>query len=84
MALTNRSGARYAVYDFADPQKRYAVYDFADPQNPKLLDAGEISGRPDLAAFWNGHVIIPAGHQGLLLSVRPYVGDRKPAPISCL
>lgn len=56
VALTNRSGARYAVYDFADPQ------------NPKLLDAGEISGRPDLAAFWNGHVIIPAGHQGLLLS----------------
>ena len=61
VALTNRSGARYAVYDFADPQ------------NPKLLDAGELSGRPDLAAFWNGHVIIPAGHQGLLLSVRPYV-----------
>ncbi|MBR4653880.1 MAG: hypothetical protein IKO72_11035 [Kiritimatiellae bacterium] len=59
VALTNRSGARYAVYDFADPQ------------DPKLLDAGELSGRPDLAAFWNGHVIIPAGHQGLLLSVRP-------------
>ena len=74
MALTNRSGARYAVYDFADPQ------------NPKLLDAGELSGRPDLAAFWNGHVIIPAGHQGLLLSVRPYVGDRKllVVPRSCL
>ena len=33
-----------------------------------LLDAGELSGRPDLAAFWNGHVIIPAGHQGLLLT----------------
>jgi len=67
VALTNRSGSRYAVYDFTDPQ------------NPKFLDAGELSGRPDLAAFWKGHLIIPAGHQGLLLSVRPYVGGRPAA-----
>ena len=63
VALTNRSCARYAVYDFADPQ------------NPKLLDAGELSGRPDLAAFWKGHVVIPAGHQGLLLSVHGAPGE---------
>ena len=46
---------------------KFAVYDFSDPDNPKLLRAYELSGNPDLAAFWRGRVIVPAGHQGLIM-----------------
>ena len=46
---------------------KFAVYDFSDQDNPKLLRAYELSGNPDLAAFWRGRVIVPAGHQGLIM-----------------
>lgn len=55
VALTNRSN------------RRCFVYDFSVPECPKALRCFALSGNPDLAAFWNGHVVIPAGHQGLLL-----------------
>lgn len=48
-------------------ERTVAVYDFSDPDNPKLLRAYELSGNPDLAAFWRGCVIVPAGHQGLIM-----------------
>ena len=44
-----------------------AIYDFSDPDTPTFLRAYELSGNPDLAAFWRGRVIIPAGHQGLIM-----------------
>ncbi len=47
--------------------RKVAVYDFSDPDNPKFLRAYELSGNPDLAAFWRGRVIVPAGHQGLIM-----------------
>lgn len=55
VVLTNRSGCRCAVYDFADPE------------NPKVLRAYELAGNPDAAALWKGRAVIPAGHQGLLV-----------------
>ena len=48
-----------------------AVYDFADATKPKLMSYCRLSGRPDCAAFWQGRVVIPAGHQGLLMERRP-------------
>ncbi len=48
-----------------------AVYDFSDPLKPKLESFYRLSGRPDLAAFWHGRAIIPAGHQGLLMEKKP-------------
>ena len=44
-----------------------AVYDFSSPDNPTFLRAYELSGNPDLVAFWRGRVIVPAGHQGLIM-----------------
>lgn len=46
---------------------RVALYDFIDPEHPKLLKAWTLAGNPDLCAFHYGKVLIPAGHQGLLL-----------------
>lgn len=53
--LTERSGCRATVWDFADPE------------NPRLLRDCRLSGNPDLGAFWRGRALIPAGHQGLLM-----------------
>ena len=47
--------------------RKVAVYDFSDPDKPAFLRAYELSGNPDLAAFWRGRVIVPAGHQGLII-----------------
>ena len=55
VVLTNRSNCRYFVYDFSDSE------------HPKALRSFELSGNPDLAAFYGNHILIPAGHQGLLL-----------------
>ena len=53
--LTERSG------------RRATVWDFADPDSPRLLHDYTLSGNPDLGAFWHGRALIPAGHQGLLM-----------------
>ena len=53
--LTERSGRRASVWDFADPEK------------PKLLRSHRLSGTPDTGALFEGRALIPAGHQGLLL-----------------
>jgi hypothetical protein len=50
--------------------RKVAVWDFGDPENPVLLRKYSISGRPDLAAIWNGLAIVPAGHQGLIMERR--------------
>jgi hypothetical protein len=43
------------------------IWDFVNPEAPKLLREYKLSGRPDLAAIYNGRALIPAGHQGLLM-----------------
>ena len=52
-------------------KRTVAVYDFSDHDNPELLRSHELSGNPDLAAFWHGRAVVPAGHQGLLLERLP-------------
>ena len=47
--------------------RRAALYDFEDAHKPQLLKAWKFSGNPDLAQFHNGKVIIPCGHQGVLM-----------------
>ncbi len=53
--MTNRSGRKAVVWDFADPER------------PKVLRAYTLSGNPDLGAFFRGKAVIPAGHQGLVM-----------------
>ena len=48
--------------------KRAALFDFSDRDNPKQLKDWRLSGNPDAAAFCRGRVLIPAGHQGLLIA----------------
>ena len=57
--LTERSG------------RRATVWDFADPEAPRLLRDYGLAGNPDLGAFWRGRALIPAGHQGLLMETIP-------------
>ncbi len=47
--------------------RKAAVYDFSNRENPKLEKAWKLSGNPDLAVFYKGRVIIPAGHQGVIM-----------------
>lgn len=61
-----RSDGRYVVLT-ARSARCAALYDFSDMGNPRLVRNWRLSGNPDLAAFYRGKVIIPAGHQGLLL-----------------
>ena len=56
LALNNRSS--HAV----------ALLDIADRRNPKVLKAWRLAGNPDLCTFWKGRLVIPAGHQGLLMA----------------
>ena len=46
------------------------VFDFSDIQNPVELKKFHltINGNPDRARFWNGHIVVPAGLDGLLIS----------------
>ena len=53
--VTNRSG-----------RKAY-VWDFAQPQHPRLLREYQLSGNPDIGTFFRGKAVIPAGHQGLIM-----------------
>jgi hypothetical protein len=47
--------------------REVALYDFADPERPVLVKHWKVSGNPDIAQFHKGKVIIPCGHQGVLL-----------------
>ena len=51
--------------------RQVALYDFADRSAPKFKRRWKLSGHPDLCAFYRGRVLIPAGHQGLLLEKAP-------------
>ena len=46
------------------------VFDFSDIQKPVELKKFNLSinGNPDRARFWNGHIVVPAGLDGLLIS----------------
>lgn len=46
------------------------VFDFSDLNNPVELKkfALNITGTPDRARFWKGHIVVPAGLDGLLVS----------------
>ena len=47
--------------------REVALYDFADPDKPVLVKHWKVSGNPDIAQFHKGKVVIPCGHQGVLL-----------------
>ena len=47
--------------------REVGLYDFTNPEKPIFLKHWKVSGNPDLAAFHNGKVIIPCGHQGVLM-----------------
>ncbi len=48
-------------------KREVALYDFADPEKPVFVKYWKVSGNPDIAQFCNGKVVIPCGHQGVLL-----------------
>ena len=58
VALTGRS------------ERRIAVFDFADANRPVLDCTYRVSGNPDVAAFHKGRIIVPCGHQGVLMEKR--------------
>ena len=62
-----RSDGRFVMLT-ARSVKCAALYDFGDRRQPKMVRFWRLSGNPDAAAFCNGRVVIPAGHQGLLVS----------------
>ncbi|MBQ4314125.1 MAG: hypothetical protein IJC21_01645 [Lentisphaeria bacterium] len=49
------------------------VFDFSNPANPVELKkyALNLSGTPDRARFWKGHLVVPAGLDGLLVTKEP-------------
>lgn len=47
--------------------RRFFLYDFRDREHPTLVRKWNLSGNPDVCAFYEGRVVIPAGYQGLLL-----------------
>ena len=48
-------------------RRQASLYDLKDVNQPKLLGKWSFSGNPDIAAFHDGKVVIPCGHQGVLL-----------------
>ena len=67
-----RSDGRFVVLT-ARSAKSAALYDFGDRRQPKMVRFWRLSGNPDAGAFFNGRVVIPAGHQGLLVSRTAFV-----------
>ena len=47
--------------------REVALYDFADADKPVLVKHWKVAGNPDIAQFHKGKVVIPCGHQGVLL-----------------
>lgn len=64
-----RSDGRWVVLT-GRSERRIAVFDFADPSHPVFDCAYSVSGNPDLAAFHRGRIVVPCGHQGVLLEKR--------------
>ncbi|MGN0853825.1 MAG: hypothetical protein ACI4Q3_10695 [Kiritimatiellia bacterium] len=48
-------------------EKRVGLYDVSDDRHPALVWTEAVSGNPDTALFWKGKVVVPCGHQGLLI-----------------
>jgi hypothetical protein len=51
-------------------EREVTLYDFADPVNPKFLKRWKVSGNPEAAVFHRGRVIVPCGHQGVIMQRR--------------
>lgn len=47
--------------------RKAALYDLANPESPVPVKMWQLSGNPDACAFIGGKMLIPAGHQGLLM-----------------
>jgi len=67
-----RSDGRYVALNNRS-QKTVTLYDFADISKPRLLKQWRLAGNPDLCAFANGRLLVPAGHQGVLATRQPVV-----------
>lgn len=50
------------------PNREVLVVDVTDITRPQLKHQYSFFGHPGACAFWNGHVVVPAGYQGLLLT----------------
>ena len=61
-----RSDGRWVVLT-GRSTRSIAVFDFKDPDRPVVSRAYRVSGNPDLAAFHKGKVVVPCGHQGVLM-----------------
>ena len=48
-------------------RRTIGLWDFANPEKPKFLNQWTVSGNPDIAAFYKGKIIVPCGHQGVLM-----------------
>ena len=48
-------------------RRTIGLWDFANPEKPKFLNQWTVSGNPDIAAFHKGKIIVPCGHQGVLM-----------------
>lgn len=47
--------------------RRIALYDFTDVQKPRQIKFWKVSGNPDYGTFYKDKVLIPCGHQGVIL-----------------
>lgn len=48
-------------------RREIGLWDFSDPARPVFLKHWKVSGNPDLAAFHKEKLVVPCGHQGVLL-----------------
>ena len=55
LALTSRIGRMVAMVDVSDETK------------PRVLWREKLVGNPDRSFFWQGHLVVPCGYQGLLI-----------------
>ena len=51
-------------------RRMIGLWDFSNPQHPKFIRQWKVSGNPDVAAFYKGRIIVPCGHQGVLMQKR--------------
>lgn len=48
-------------------RRKVALFDFTDLEHPKQLKYWDVSGNPDYGTFYKDKLLIPCGHQGVLL-----------------